>query len=470
MKIYIRKIDDQCINKQISYTKEVLCDFLDNRGEKDEIKCIGKKSGKEYRVSLLLATDPRFDNAIKNLLVEEGDGLSSGDLMVMYKKKQYYLVEVVKPTDSNYNDLLNLFDSGDRHVLLYDNEGEKNTSGTNIIFYGTPGCGKSYLVESLYNVEGNKVYRTVFHPEYSNVDFVGQIMPHEDSIDDTKVHYSFSEGIFTTALKFAYSHPSIATILIIEEINRGNASAIFGEIFQLLDRDKWGDSIYSIKNANIAKALGKDEDFDIKIPSNLSLIGTMNTSDQNVFTLDTAFKRRWNLQKIRNSFKDIADYESLGKISKEKLKYKYDLATRYIPGSSYTWKEFVEKVNAKISEKGKDYFIQSEDKELGVYFVTDSYLSNSANDNDAFLIKKFGEKVLMYLWNDVIKTNPEKLFKLTSSINTPINSLDNLLDEFETIPNGDTLSVFAGDLFPPKTSETADSKPMFTDEQLAELG
>lgn len=454
MKIYIRKIDDQCINKQISYTKEVLRDFLDDRGEKDEIKCVGKKSGKEYRVALLLSTDPRFDNALKNLLVDEGEGITSGDLMVMYKKKQYYIVEVVKQTDSNYANLLGLFEPGDRHVLLYDNEGEKNTSGTNIIFYGTPGCGKSYLVNSLYNVEGNKVYRTVFHPEYSNADFVGQIMPHEDDIDDTKVHYSFSEGIFTTALRFAYEHPSIATILIIEEINRGNASAIFGEIFQLLDRDTWGDSVYSIKNANIAKALGKDADFDIKIPSNLSLIATMNTSDQNVYTLDTAFKRRWNLQKIRNSFRDIEDYDNLGKTSKEKLRCKYELATRFIPGSAYTWKEFVERVNAKISEKGKGYFIQSEDKEIGVYFVSEAYLSLNKNDNDSILIKKFAEKVLMYLWNDVVKTNPEKLFKMTSSVNTPINSLDNLLDEFETIPNGDTLSVFSGDLFPSKNNNS----------------
>ena len=451
MKIYIRKIDEQCLNKQISYTKEILNDFLDGRGEKDEIRCIGKKHGNEYRVSLLLSTDPRFDNEIKNILKDEGDGsISVGDLMVMSKKKSYYIVSVVKKEDEQYQQLLSLFDEGDRHVLVFDNNGEKLTGGSNKIYYGTPGCGKSFYVNKQYNVEGNKVFRTVFHPEYSNADFVGQILPDLDPSDETKVIYKFRDGIFTTALKFALNYPSVNVVLIIEEINRGNASSIFGEIFQLLDRDENGDSIFSIKNAYISKSLGKDEDNDIRIPSNLSLIGTMNTSDQNVYSLDTAFKRRWNLIKIRNSFADIDGYESFGNTRKTEFKYKYDLSKMYIPGSSYTWREFVEKINEAIASKNKGYSIQSEDKEIGVYFVSKDYLSDVKNDNDSVLIKKFGEKVLMYLWNDVVKINPEKLFKSETSDGKIIHSLDNLLDEFEKIPNGDTLNVFANDLFSKK--------------------
>lgn len=332
----------------------------------------------------------------------------------------------------------------------------RSTRGKNEIYYGTPGCGKSYYVDSVFNKDGNMVFRTVFHPEYSNADFVGQILPQLDSEDPTKVIYKFKEGIFTQALKYAYFNPTISVYLIIEEINRGNASAIFGEIFQLLDRNELGECTYGIHNEAIATALDMNPFAEIKLPTNLSLIATMNTSDQNVYTLDTAFKRRWNLIKIRNSFKDIDNFSNLPQFDKDEKQYKYDLAKMYIPGSSYTWREFVERVNAKISEKGKGYFIQSEDKEVGVYFVTKPFLSENPNNNKKELIEKFAEKVLMYLWNDVVKTNPEKLFKMTSSLNTPINSLDNLLDEFETIPNGDTLSVFSGDLFPSKNNNSVD--------------
>ena len=338
----------------------------------------------------------------------------------------------------------------------------RSKGGKNEIYYGTPGCGKSYLVDKIFNTKENKIFRTVFHPEYSNADFVGQILPTLDDEDNTKIIYKFNEGIFTQALKFAYFNPTISVYLIIEEINRGNASAIFGDIFQLLDRNEFGECIYSIHNENIAKCLELNPLSEIKIPTNLSLIGTMNTSDQNVFTLDTAFKRRWNMKKIRNSFKDIDNFRNLSIYEQEDKQYKYDLANKYVPGSSYTWREFVEKVNAKISEKGKGYFIQSEDKEIGVYFVTPSYLSSKPNDNNAFLIKKFGEKVLMYLWNDVVKTNPEKLFNLTTSDGKTISSLDNLLDEFEKIPNGESLSIFSSNIFFKINNDELSSDNTFT--------
>ena len=327
----------------------------------------------------------------------------------------------------------------------------KKIGGSNIIYYGTPGCGKSYLVKKSFDISGNKVFRTVFHPEYSNADFVGQILPDLKTTDSGDVvTYYFHDGIFTNALKFALSNPSVNVYLVIEEINRGNASSIFGEIFQLLDRDKVGDSIYSIKNDFIAKSMGKTPDFDISIPSNLSLIGTMNTSDQNVYSLDTAFKRRWKLVKVRNTFGDIDSYNTLSDSDKRKLYYKKKLSEMFVPGSSYTWREFVENVNSVIASKSKGYSIQSEDKEIGVYFVSDSYLSTKSNDINIDLIKSFGEKVLMYLWNDVVKMNPEKLFKPETNDGKPIRSLDNLLDEFEKIPNGDTLNIFANDLFSKK--------------------
>ena len=111
--------------------------------------------------------------------------------------------------------------------------------------------------------------------------------------------------------------------MIIEEINRGNASGIFGDIFQLLDRDENGNSEFPITNSIIAKQLGKKEDEEIIIPNNLYILATMNTSDQNVYTLDNAFKRRWRMKRIKNVIED-SEYKKL-----------------FIPGTNTLWKTFM---------------------------------------------------------------------------------------------------------------------------------
>lgn len=116
MKIYIRKIDNQCIEKQISYTKEILRDFLDNQADHSTITCVGKQSREQAQVALLLATDPRFDNSIQKILRAEGD-LAIGDLMVMYKLRNRYIVELIKPTDNRHASYLSLFEN-DRHLLM----------------------------------------------------------------------------------------------------------------------------------------------------------------------------------------------------------------------------------------------------------------------------------------------------------------------------------------------------------------
>jgi len=102
MKIYLRKIDEQCINKQISYPNDILKEFLDGRGEKDTILCEGKTSHHIETVALLLSTDPRFDNGIKRVLAAEGD-FKVGDIMVMYKLKSKYQVELIKETNPKYH-------------------------------------------------------------------------------------------------------------------------------------------------------------------------------------------------------------------------------------------------------------------------------------------------------------------------------------------------------------------------------
>ena len=253
--------------------------------------------------------------------------------------------------------------------------------GKNIILYGVPGCGKSHEIKTKYCNDKKFMERVVFHPDYTYSDFVGQILP---KTDGEKISYPFTEGPFTTILRKAIHDPDNMYYLVIEEINRGNAPAIFGEVFQLLDREN-GVSEYGINNFDIAKRIygpdGAEE--EIKIPSNLTILATMNTADQNVFTLDTAFKRRWILRSIENN---IAGCKH---------------APNNICGTSVTWGNFADRINNLIIDLGEGN-LSSEDNRLGAYFVKAQDLQDE---------KLFAEKVLMYLWNDAFKYDRDKVFK-----------------------------------------------------------
>lgn len=295
----------------------------------------------------------------------------------------------------------------DTDLTKYNNYNSE-LNGYNMIYYGIPGCGKSYLVNRDFNEQEYMVFRTTFHPEYSNSDFVGQIIP---KTEGDEIKYKFQEGPFSIALLNALKNPNKKVCLIIEEINRGNASAIFGDIFQLLDRKHDGSSIYSIINEPIRKYLN-DNGINVNkitIPSNLWIIATMNTNDQNVFTLDTAFKRRWRMHRIINRFKD-EDYDK-------------KLAKMYIPGSSYNWEQFITAINEQILHKNPTG-LNSEDKQLGIYFVTENELSVEPVNSDIEIIDKFIEKVLLYIWDDVAKVDPNLWF------NDEIECFDDLVSEY----------------------------------------
>lgn len=287
--------------------------------------------------------------------------------------------------------------------------------GENWIYYGAPGCGKSHKVKKDLDdsgVEENNIFRITFHPEYTNSDFVGQIMPtiHKDEDNRDVVEYIFNPGPFTKALERALT-VNEPVYLVIEEINRGNAAAIFGDIFQLLDRQKaelengdknleYGRSEYEINNPNIEDYLKSKIDladgFKVYIPRNMFIWATMNSSDQNVFTLDTAFKRRWNFEQIPN---DIS--------SDSKHKYK----NWKIPGTNVSWETFLSKLNPAIL----DYKIKNhtnEDKQLGKYFVGKECLTENLTpilecQSEA---NQFAYKVLEYLWNDVCKIDKDVWF------------------------------------------------------------
>ena len=322
---------------------------------------------------------------IKKLIKKENGQLENIDIepikidlpySIMYRCKSgkflYKLRE--KEIDFLLDESSHEKDSNDE-IEIDENSREKG--GENIIYYGVPGSGKSHTIETEHPKHDYILEKLVFHPDYSYSDFVGQIMPALK--DDGAVSYDFKPGPFTKILEKAYKNPTQKYLLVIDEINRGNAPAIFGEIFQLLDRDKDGNSVYVINNENIAKIVyGKNNtDKPIKIPSNLWIIATMNTSDQNVFTLDTAFQRRFTMRLIENSFKNAAkEFKELP-----------------ILDTTITWENFCTTINSVITESG-DNTSSMEDKRLGVYFLTENELKNK---------ELFAYKVLKYLWDDVFK-------------------------------------------------------------------
>lgn len=328
----------------------------------------------------------------------------------------------------------------DEAEIELPNEAERETNGENILLYGVPGSGKSWTIEHEYCKPGTKVERLVFHPDYTYADFVGQILPAVD--EGGQVSYRFTPGPFTNILREAYNHPTEKYILIIEEINRGNAPAIFGEVFQLLDRKgdihdidndgfPIGSSEYGITNMNIAREMYGEgrKTTKVRIPSNLSIIGTMNTSDQNVFTLDTAFQSRWDMRLIENNFDNVDP----------------KLADAVILDTTITWRNFCTEIN-RIVIGNSARMSSAEDKRLGAYFVhlkdlqfndemgdlsdgeydtlrKKEMVGNISKDEKVHLDRirdamkqnrRFPEKVIKYLWDDAFKFNREIVFETTN--------------------------------------------------------
>lgn len=273
----------------------------------------------------------------------------------------------------------------------------------NVLLYGVPGVGKSHEIQTKYCDDPERMERVVFHPDYTYSDFVGQILP---KVENDKLKYEFTAGPFTTLLAKAWNNPGKEYYLVIEEINRGNAPAIFGEIFQLLDRktedshrydpSEYGESEYPITNSDIATAVFGDPEEKIRIPSNMWILATMNTADQNVFILDTAFQRRWKLHHMKN------DVMSAGH-SKTKIE-----------GSEIEWGTFASVINEMVTDYSLE-MMSSEDKRLGAYFVKKNELSE----------EEFPEKVLKYLWDDAFKMKKDAVF------DDKFKSLETVIEAYE---------------------------------------
>ena len=277
-----------------------------------------------------------------------------------------------------------------------------------IIYFGAPGTGKSHYVKEkeLDGVSSDKIFRVTIHPEYTYSDFIGQLLP-EASLSGTSVEFKFKQGPFTEALIEAYSDTSKNVYLILEEISRGNVAAIFGDIFQLLDRDNHFRSKFPIRNKNIADLIVILRTDEIALPENFNIIGTVNVNDQNVFPMDTAFKRRFEWEYISSQPAVDDSGSRLSKLNNAKMLVSVDT----VPSNNLktNWQSFYMALNSFITDK-EEGMGKSEDKQLGQFFVDfgeglideshshDATISGNANIKINTIIRN---KVLLYLWQDV---------------------------------------------------------------------
>lgn len=313
-----------------------------------------------------------------------------------------------------------------------------------LIYYGAPGTGKSFTIDQVTN-ENNSV-RTTFHPDSDYASFVGAYKPTMENVRMSKTFTSSKEGTYAEYVQKTDSHPGTEKkivykyvpqaflkayveawkryaagednpyYLVIEEINRGNCAQIFGDLFQLLDRNNTGCSSYAISaDEDIAQFLREDDNgfgklneeqkeaigkFRLKkdsgveeqigpeilngskllLPPNLRIWATMNTSDQSLFPIDSAFKRRWNWEYMPIEY-DKKDW------------------TFVIGDKRYSWGEFLKVINPKIFK-----LTMSEDKQMGYFFAKpDKKSKEDLKENDTISEKVFVNKVLFYLWTDVFK-------------------------------------------------------------------
>lgn len=250
------------------------------------------------------------------------------------------------------------------------------------IWFGTPGSGKSYTVKKFIENRNGVMIRTTFHPDSDYATFVGSYKPVKK---DDGLTYEFVPQAFTEAYVAAWKEHGEESgkeiFLVIEEINRGNCAQIFGDLFQLLDRGADGMSEYPIKaDKDLCKYLESDEALgvshpgiaggNLRLPANLHIYATMNTSDQSLFPMDSAFKRRWDWEYVPID-----------------LKCPESQFTITIGDIVYKWPSFLEKVNERIHTLS-----DSEDKQMGNFFIK--------RDVD---VDEFKSKVMFYLWSEVCK-------------------------------------------------------------------
>ncbi|MCM1234952.1 MAG: AAA family ATPase, partial [Ruminococcus flavefaciens] len=279
----------------------------------------------------------------------------------------------------------------------------------NRIIFGAPGTGKSHLLEQeRFQYFGEAHYeRVTFHPNYTYSQFVGAYKPIALKNTEGKedITYAFVPGPFVRVLVKSMQNPSENFLLVIEEINRANVAAVFGDVFQLLDRDESGKSEYPIDAGEDLKNYLKEQDISlddgkIVIPANMYIWATMNSADQGVMPLDAAFKRRWEFEYIGidENENQVAYYEI------PNAKNSDGDSTDF---SFVNWNDFRKTLNEKL--KNLQGTTVNEDKLLGPFFIGKQSLETAKEKPEDF-VRLFKSKVLMYLYEDVCKMNPRALF------------------------------------------------------------
>lgn len=303
-----------------------------------------------------------------------------------------------------------------------------------LILFGAPGTGKSYEIKERLAAYGNdKIFRVTIHPEFLYTDFVGQLLP--DTTPGAPTTFVFKEGPFTQALMEAYADSSKEVFLILEELSRGNVAAIFGDIFQLLDRDSHFVSRYPIRNKNIADKIPVLTTEEVRLPSNFNIICTVNMNDQSVFPMDTAFKRRFDWEYIStdpvvNKLTGVRDSH----LNNPRLNIAidndrtHDLIT--------TWQSFYMALNQFITDKERGMG-KREDKQVGQFFIDfdNSLITDSHSTTPAVMIaaterinRMIKNKLLMYLWQDVQGVNAMQ--SSISLFHKSIRSYDDLFRKY----------------------------------------
>ena len=391
--------------------------------------------------SLKLVTNPKHQDDCDTSIT----WTLKGDEYCFLKEQTLQSLEIFA---NNINEIYGdkyLIEIGNNSYRLYELDSRKNEQDTDvkkaedednplefgnftprqIIYYGAPGTGKSHTIKKEEDEGKITCIRTTFHPDSDYATFVGCYKPHK--IKDSKdLTYEFVEQAFLEAYKQAWMNPEKEIALIIEEINRGNCAQVFGDIFQLLDRSDDGWSTYPIKaDTDIAEHLkelriqgytasmnkrfgldkeGKDRYPDrdwfgfMALPPNMSILATMNTSDQSLFPIDSAFKRRWDWKYIKIKKGKKENGEELG--WNVQIKDANGEPVKIIDeNTTLSWWNFIQKVNEIIAS-----MTSSADKQLGYFFCKPSEKANETDEKPTIITADtLVGKVIFYLWNDVFK-------------------------------------------------------------------